>query len=221
MTSNSEIVDKVASIIRDTQSGTATLIQGYFRQVLDDLYKDVAFPELLSHLSKTIPTTQEVNFSATAGMNTYRIMDIRDPDGIGGQVQIVPNQFLDEIQIDQDSTSGHPKVAKIKNEKSLLVYPYGSSSVWEITYYKDPNNSTDFSAFSQTFPLSREAEMVLANGIIAEMLYYKDDDRAPRYEAKYEQGKRELRQRYDNPNGFHSMLPGNGLQISSADWMLN
>jgi len=214
MSTYSNLIDDIASVVRDTTSATQSLIETYLKEVIEELQEDVRFPELLGELSITGGSSSSLEFSATTGLKTSNIIDIRDPNGSQRALTLLDNRLFDRIQVDQSSTSGYPEYYRIKDETSIHLYPYGSATTYEMKYYK---SAADFTANSQTFPLSRVAYKAVRDGVVAEVLTYKDDDRDRIYQAKYNKGVGQLRKFHLNVDEDYRMQPGYG-DLTNSDF---
>jgi hypothetical protein len=206
-------VRTIARVSNDTTNND--LVTSYVNDVIKRLSEDVKVAELLATTSKAVGETDTVDFSVSDPyLNINSIIAIRDPNGIGGDVAIIDSEIFDRAQIDQTSTSGYPKCAIPLSSTKLKVYPYGSLTTWEISYHKD---HFDFTADSQTMTMPDTAFKTVCDGVIAELLAYKDDDRVSYYEAKYADGVNRLKRARISDNRDLRMQPGTP-NMTNADW---
>lgn len=213
MTTYSQMIDDIKTIIRDSSTTTSNLITSYLRQVLDDIQNKVPFTEQLVEHEMTTGTASTVQLSAY-NIRTYDIMNIRDEKGAQKVLSFIPNNIFDEAQVDQSTTDGYPQFVRIKDEYELSVWPYGSDATWKVKYF---NRLSNFSATSQTFPLNYLAARAVVNGVVAEMFDWKDDDRATKYNSKYLRDTNALRAQYRSDYTEHRIQPGT-TNYQNPDW---
>ncbi len=163
-------------------------------------------------LLATLPaTTVEVNNDK----KTYNILDIRDPDGAGTMLTILPLVIFDKAQVKQDNSTGYPRIARILDDHTLVVWPYGSSTTW---YSKIRLDHPTVLTSSDELLMAPDGLSTVRNGVLAELMLYKDDSRYGNYQSKYEKGLRDLNAKYIHPEGLDMRMQSGTPNYRNSSW---
>jgi len=195
----------------DTGSATTALMQGYINDFIKVLQVEVKFPKKVTELSKTVGGAAFAEFSSVADFDTSNIIDIRSDSG---PISIISKEVFDKVQPVQNQTSGTPQIAVPLTDTKLNLFPYGTDTVWNIKYNA---KHFDFSADSQMMSLDDIAFATICNQVAGELLDWKDDSRAAKYQAKAQAGMNILKKKFNEAPVDQRMQPGDANN-TSGDW---